>query len=61
MFQAPAERIIIYRAMKIFKVEQNVIIVNICCFVIGHINTYFLGGKNVFSVFNDKNNELDTP
>lgn len=36
------------------------IIVNICCFVTGHINTYFLEGKNV-SVFNDKNNELDTP
>lgn len=48
-------------AIKIFTVEQNVIILNICCFVTGHINMYFLGGKNVFPAFTDKNNQLDTP
>lgn len=48
-------------AIKIFTVEQNVIILNICCFVSGHINTDFLAGKNVVSAFNDKQKQLDTP
>lgn len=57
----PQQKELLTAAIKIFTVAQNVIILNICCFLTSHINTYFLGRKNVFSAFNDKNNQLDTP
>lgn len=48
-FRPQQKEEIFIAAIKIFTVEQNGIILNVCCFVTGHKNIFFLGGKIVFS------------